>query len=79
MNALIGIMSLMVTAIKNPEAEGNLFEQQDLVAVFRDSMITTNVALRPGQKARDPLVEMMNPQSHTAEEFMTEYQTMHIF
>jgi hypothetical protein len=79
MNALIGIMSLMVTALKNPEVEGNIFMQQNMVEVFKNSMITTNVALKPGEVTQDPLLDMMNPQSQTAEEFMTEYQTMHIF
>jgi hypothetical protein len=79
MNALVGIMSLMVNALKNPDADGNIFMQQDMVAVFRDSMITTNVALKTGEVTQDPLLDMMDPQSQTAEEFMTEYQTMHIF
>jgi hypothetical protein len=79
MNALIGIMSLMVSAIKNPDVEGNIFMQQDMVEVFKNSMITTNVALKAGERTQDPLLDMMNPQSQTAEEFMTEYQTMHIF
>jgi hypothetical protein len=79
MNALIGIMSLMVSALKNPEVDGNIFGQRDMVGVFRESMITTNIALRAGERTQDPLLDMMDPQSQTAEEFMTEYQTMHVF
>jgi hypothetical protein len=79
MNALLGIMSLMVTALKNPDVEPNIFKQQNMVAILKESIVTTNVALRAEQRVKSPLFELMNPESQTAEEFMSEYQTMHIF
>jgi hypothetical protein len=78
MNALLGIMSLMVTALKNPDTPDNIFLQQDIVSILSESVVKTNVALKAGRRTQSPLFELMSPDSQTAEQFMTTYQTMHI-
>ena len=79
MDALMSVMSLMVNAIKNPDCENNIFEQQNVTSMIRDSLKTSNVNFGTKVRGTDPIMEMVGSNSRTAEEIMTEYQTMHDF
>ena len=79
MDALMSIMSLMVNAIKNPDASTNILEQQNVLSTIQDSLRTSTVTLGMKAHGSDPILEMVGANSRTAEEIMTEFQTMHDF
>lgn len=78
MDALVGLMTYMTQALTG-KVKSDLFEKEDFVTIFRDSILTSTVALKNRDKVT-PLDNLMNPQSKSGdvdEDELTTYVTMH--